>query len=152
MSDGGKHAQTFWDRSRDTRSASLLLPNVEGLSPNRAIRACGHQVSARMEVAMDKRVRRKETLSLFRRFESLHLSFSTSCRTMRGLGPAVQISALSMFDLRRELAVCRAVASWFVDHAHALPAPGRVGSPWGSPKAPSFDFISTMAVIPHRGD
>ena len=32
----------------------------------------GHQVSARMEVTMDKHLSRKETLCLIRRFEALH--------------------------------------------------------------------------------
>jgi hypothetical protein len=35
-----------------------------------------------MEVAMDKRVGGKEVLSLFWRFESLHLAFPTPCRPM----------------------------------------------------------------------
>jgi hypothetical protein len=35
-----------------------------------------------MEVAMDECVRVKEVLSLLWRFESLHLPFSTPCRTV----------------------------------------------------------------------
>jgi hypothetical protein len=64
-----------------------------------------------MEVAMDKRVRRKEALGLSRRFESLHLTLSTPCGTMRVLGPIVQISALPVFNLWKELAMGHAVAS-----------------------------------------
>jgi hypothetical protein len=72
-----------------------------------------------MEVAMDKRMRGKKALSLPRRFKSLHLAFSTSCRTMRVLSPIVQISALSVFNLGEKLALCHAVASQLVGHDHA---------------------------------
>jgi hypothetical protein len=71
-----------------------------------------------VEVAMNERVRRKEALSLSRRLESLHLTLSTPCGTMRVFGSIVQISALSMFDLWKELAVGHAVASQLVGHDH----------------------------------
>jgi hypothetical protein len=56
-----------------------------------------------MEVAMNKCVSGTEILSPFRRFESLHLAFSTSCRPMRVLRANVQIAALSMPNRRRQL-------------------------------------------------
>jgi hypothetical protein len=40
------------------------------------------QVSAGMEVAMDKCVSGKKVLGLLGRFESLHLALSTPCWTM----------------------------------------------------------------------
>jgi hypothetical protein len=71
-----------------------------------------------MEVAIDERVSGEEILSLFRRFEPLHLPFSTSCRPMRGFGAVVQKSALSMFDVGEDLMLCRAVAFQLVSHDH----------------------------------
>jgi hypothetical protein len=57
-----------------------LPPDVESLGPDCAIGVSGQQVSAWMEVATDKRMRGKEVLSVFQRFESLHLALSTPCR------------------------------------------------------------------------
>ena len=51
-------------RSGNHLSACLLMPEVEGLGSNRTIRACGHQVSAGMEVTMDECVSGKELLGL----------------------------------------------------------------------------------------
>jgi hypothetical protein len=62
-------------------NARLLPPDVEGLGPNYPISIGDQQAASGMEVAMDECVRRKKVLSMFRRFESLHLTFSTSCRT-----------------------------------------------------------------------
>jgi hypothetical protein len=59
-------------------NACLLLPDVEGFGPGGAIRVGGQKVAAWVEVTVDKRVRGKEALSLFGRFESLHLAFSAS--------------------------------------------------------------------------
>jgi hypothetical protein len=61
-------------------SACLLPPDVESLGPNFAIGTGFQKVSAGMEVAMDECVSGKEVLNLLRRFESLHLAFSSSCR------------------------------------------------------------------------
>jgi len=63
-------------------SACLLPPDVEGFGPGSAIRIGGQKVAAWVEVTVDKRVRGKEALSLFWRFESLHLPFSTPGRSM----------------------------------------------------------------------
>jgi hypothetical protein len=100
-------------------NARLLLPDVESLSPNCAIRICSQQVAAWVEVAMDKRMRGKKALSQLPRFESLHLAFSTSCRTMRVLRAIVQIAALSMLNLRKELPARHTVASQLIGHDHA---------------------------------
>jgi hypothetical protein len=51
-------------RSRNALSACLLMPDVEGLTTNCAIRLCGQQVSARMEMTMNECVSGKEVLSL----------------------------------------------------------------------------------------
>jgi len=48
---------------------------------------CSH--TTWMEVALDERVSGEEILSLFGRFEPLHLPFSTSCRPMRVFRPYV---------------------------------------------------------------
>ena len=71
-----------------------------------------------MEVAMDERVRVKEVLSLFRRFESLHLPLSSPRRSMRVLGSIIQISALSVLDARKQLALSDAIAPQLVGHDH----------------------------------
>jgi hypothetical protein len=63
-------------------STRLLLPDVEGFGPGSAIRLGGQKLAAWMEVTMDKRVRGKEAPSLFRRFESFHLAFASSCWTV----------------------------------------------------------------------
>ena len=72
-----------------------------------------------MEVAMDECVSGKEVLSLPGRFESSHLAFSTSCRPMRVFRAIVQISTLSVFNLRKQLAPRHAMASQFIGHDHA---------------------------------
>src|SRR5882757_6403418 len=97
-------------RSWNLLSACLPLPDVEGLSPNCAIRICGQQVAAWMEVAMDECVSGEKVLGLPRRFESLHLAFSTSCRPMGVFRAIVQISTLSVFNLREQLAPRHAIA------------------------------------------
>lgn len=114
-SDRGRSRADVSGRSRNMLSACLAPPDVADFVPHRAIGVRGHQVSARMEVAMDKRVSRKAASRLFWRFDSLYLARSTPCRTMGVLGSIVQISALPMFNLGRELAVCHPVASKFVD-------------------------------------
>jgi hypothetical protein len=69
-------------RSRNLLDAGLLLPGVECLSPCCSIRISGQQMTTWVEVAMDESVSGKEVLSLLRRFKSLHLAFSPSCRSV----------------------------------------------------------------------
>jgi hypothetical protein len=69
-------------RSRNLLSTCLLPSDVEGLRPNCPIRIGAHQVPAGMEVTMNKCVSGKEILSLFWRFEPLHLAFSPPRRSM----------------------------------------------------------------------
>jgi hypothetical protein len=45
-------------------NARLLPPDIEDVGPDRAIGGGCHQVSPRMEVAVDERVRGKEVLRL----------------------------------------------------------------------------------------
>jgi len=59
-----------------------MLPDVEGLGTNDSIGSGGYQMSTRMEVTVDKCVSGEKVLSLLRRFESLHLTFAASCRSM----------------------------------------------------------------------
>ena len=75
-------------------------------------------MSAGMEVAVDECVSGEEVLGLSGRFEPLHLPLSSSRRSMRVLGPIVQISALSMLDARKQLTLSDAIASQFVGHDH----------------------------------
>jgi hypothetical protein len=92
---------------------------TQSTSADFPVRTGGHQVASWMEVTINETVSGKEILSLIGRFKTLHLAFSASGRPMRVLRAIVQISALSMFDLRQELAMCHAVASQFVGHDHA---------------------------------
>ena len=66
-------------RVLDTR---LLVPDVESLTPDRAVYGGRHLVPARMEVCMDECVSGEEVLCLLGRFEPLHLSLSPSRRPM----------------------------------------------------------------------
>jgi hypothetical protein len=59
-------------------------------------------MSAVTEVAVNEGVGGEELLCLPRRFEPLHLPLSSSRRTMRVLGPIIQISALSVLDARKQ--------------------------------------------------
>ena len=66
-------------RVLDTR---LLVPDVESLTPDRAVHGGRHLVPAWMEVAMDECMSREKALRLIRRFEALHLSLSPSRRSV----------------------------------------------------------------------
>ena len=66
---------------------------------------------SRPEVAIDQSVRRQEPLCLTVRFEPLHLSLSSSCRSMRILSPIVQIPAGPVSDIRHHRSLGNAVAA-----------------------------------------
>ena len=72
-----------------------------------------------MEMTVDECVRGEKVVGLLRRFESLHLALAAACRTMRVFRAIVQISALSMFGLWKQLALSHAVASQLIGHDHA---------------------------------
>jgi hypothetical protein len=76
-------------------------------------------VVARIEMAINKSVSGEKVLSLPWRFESLRSPFSTSCWTTRVLGSVVQISALPMLNLGKELPARHTAASQFVGHDYA---------------------------------
>jgi len=71
-----------------------------------------------MEVTVDECVSGEEVLGLLGRFEPLHLPFSSSRWSMRVLGPVVQISALSVLDAGKELALRNAITPQLVGHDH----------------------------------
>ena len=58
-------------------------------------------------------------IGLLGRFKSLHLALAAARRTMRVFRAIVQISALSMFSLWKQLALSRAVAWQLIGHDHA---------------------------------
>jgi hypothetical protein len=62
-------------------------------------------------VAVNEGVGGEEVLGLPREFEPLHLTLSSLRRSMRVLGPIVQISALSVLDARKQLTLSDAVAA-----------------------------------------
>jgi hypothetical protein len=75
-------------------------------------------VSTRMEVTADEGVSGEEVLGLFGRFEPLHLPLSSSRRSMRVLGPIVQISALSALNAGKQLTLSDPIAPQLVGHGH----------------------------------
>jgi len=81
-------------RSRCAAGASLLMPKFESVRLNHTIGVGGKSVSTRMEMTVDEGVSGKEALGLLGRFEPLHLSLSSSRRSVRFLGPIIQISAV----------------------------------------------------------
>ena len=69
-------------RSRCVLGAGFLAPDIEGLRPDVAVvRGC-ELMSAGMEVTVNEGVGREKVLGMPGRFEPLHLSLSSSCRTM----------------------------------------------------------------------
>ena len=71
-----------------------------------------------MEVTVDEGVSGEEVLGLLGRFEPLHLSLSSSCPSMRVLGPIVQISALSVLNAGKQLTLSDTMAPQLVGHDH----------------------------------
>ena len=69
-------------------------------------------------MTVDERVSGEEVLGLFGRFEPLHLPLSSSRRSMRVLGPIVQISALSVLNAGKQLTLSDAIAPQLVGHNH----------------------------------
>ena len=105
-------------RSCCAAGASLLMPEFESVRPNHTIGMGGKLVSTRMEVTVDEGVSGEEVLGLLGRFEPLHLSLSSSRRSMRVLGPIVQISALSVLNAGKQLTLSDAIAPQLVGHDH----------------------------------
>ena len=62
--------------------ARFLVPDIEGVRPDLAMVGGCQLMSAGMEVAVNEGVGGEEILGLPRRFEPLHLPFSSSCRSM----------------------------------------------------------------------
>jgi hypothetical protein len=83
--------------------AGLLMPDIKPDRPDGAICVGCQEMAAWMEVAMDECMGGEKGLSLLWQLELLHLPFSAPCRSMRVLRAVVQISALSMLDIRKQL-------------------------------------------------
>ena len=75
-------------------------------------------MSTRMEVTVDEGMSGEEVLGLFGRFEPLPLPLSSSRRSMRVLGPIVQISALSALNAGKQLTLSDPIAPQLVGHGH----------------------------------
>ena len=58
------------------------MPDIKTDRPDGAVCVGCQEMAARMEVAMDEGVSRKEGLRLLQRLEPLHLPFSAPCRAM----------------------------------------------------------------------
>ncbi|HUN40245.1 MAG TPA: hypothetical protein VMU81_08155 [Acetobacteraceae bacterium] len=94
------------------------MPEFESVRPDHTIGMGGELVSTWVEVTVDEGVSGEEVLGLLGRFEPLHLSLSSSRRSMRVLGPIVQISALSMLDAGKQLTLSDTIAPQLVGHDH----------------------------------
>ena len=73
-------------------------------------------MSTWMEVGVDEGRSGEEVLRLFGRFEPLHLPLSSSRRSMRILGPIVQIPGLSVLDAGKQLTPSDTMAPQLVGH------------------------------------
>ena len=89
-------------------------PACQGQSEVDPIGGCIRTMAARVEMLADRGVGGEKPLCLPRRLEPLHLSFSSSRRLVRILGPIVEIAALPVLDALEGLLPCRAVARQLV--------------------------------------
>jgi hypothetical protein len=71
-----------------------------------------------MEVAMNECVSGEEVMGLLGRFEPLHLPLPTPRRSMRVLGAIVEVAALSVLDVGKQVALRHTIASQLVGHDH----------------------------------
>ena len=94
------------------------MPELESVRSDHTIGVGGKSVSTRMEVTVDDGVSGEHVLRLFGRFEPLHLPLSSSRRSMRVLGPIVQISALSALNAGKQLTLSDPIAPQLVGHGH----------------------------------
>jgi len=74
---------------------------------------------SRAKVSVYEGMGEQKPLRLITRFEPLHVALAPPCRTMRVLGPIVEIAALTVFDVRKKLSSSHAVAPQFVGHDHS---------------------------------
>ncbi len=98
--------------------AGFQVPGVERFAPDLSEGVGCEQMAAWVEMAIDESMSGDEVLSLRWRFEALHLPFSSSRRTMRVLSPIVQVSALPVLNVGKQVALGDAVAAHFVGHDH----------------------------------
>jgi len=105
-------------RSCCAAGAGLLVPELESDRSDHTIGMGGKSVSTRVEVTVDEGGSGEEVLGLLGRFEPLHLSLSSSRRSMQVLGPIIQISALSVLNAGKQLTLSDAIAPQFVGHDH----------------------------------
>src|SRR5271157_2038978 len=80
-------------------------------------------MTSRTKVAVDEGVSGQEALRLPWRLEPLHLPFSAPGRPMGILSAIVQVAALTVLDIRQELALRHAVAFQLVRVEEALRRP-----------------------------
>jgi hypothetical protein len=71
------------------------MPDIATISPSYAMETGGQQVSAGMQVTMDKSASGKKVLGRLRRLDSLHLAFSMVCWSMWVLSVLAQVTALA---------------------------------------------------------
>ena len=105
-------------RSGSTGDAGDIVPGLEGTVTGGAMVDGGQAMAAKLEQVVDPAVAGEEPLGMARRLEPLHLSFSSSCRLMRDLGPVVQVAALPVLDPGQDLPLGRAIAPEFIGHDH----------------------------------
>jgi hypothetical protein len=92
------------------------MPDMNTDRPDGAIGVACQEMPAWIEVAMDECMGGEKGLRLLWRVELLHLSFPAPRRSMRILRAVVQISALSMLDIRKQLTFRHPAAPQLVSH------------------------------------
>src|SRR3712207_1235717 len=103
-------------RSGSTGDANDITPGLEGAITRGAMVDGGQAMAAELEEVVDLAVAGGKSLGVARRLESLHLSFSSSCRLVRDFSLVVQVTALPVLDPGDELPLGRTVAPESIGH------------------------------------
>src|ERR1700743_290913 len=91
--------------------ARFLSPDPKRLGPCAPVTGSSHEMAPRPEVTVDHRMCRQELLCLFSRFESLHLSLSSSRGSMRILCTIVQVPARPVSNIGQDRSLSDAIAA-----------------------------------------
>jgi len=76
-------------------------------------------MSARMKVTINEGVGEEKSLCLIAGFKPLHVSFASPCRPMRILSPVIEVTALTVLHVRKQLPLSNTVTSEFIRHDYS---------------------------------
>jgi hypothetical protein len=76
-------------------------------------------MSARMKVTINEGVGEEKSLCLIAGFKPLHVSFASPCRPVRILSPVIEVTALTVLHVRKQLPLSDTVTSEFIRHDHS---------------------------------